>query len=131
VSKITLDNVEIDYVQEYLGVHLYRRLNWSGHCETMRTKAPRTLGQFIPPSAKVKIIYLTYASSAWAVITKTQFFSLQVVQNRALRVIGGYVRHTRTDKMHLNHQISILKSYVNALTLKMYASAKRTEIGIS
>ena len=67
---------------------------------------------------------MTYASPAWAFITKTQFFRLQVVQNRALRVIGGYDRHARTDKMHLDHQLPMLKSYVKTLTLKMYASAK-------
>ena len=53
---------------------------------------------------------MTYASPAWAFITKTQFSLLQVVQNRTLRVIGGHVRHTPTDKMHLDHQIPMLKS---------------------
>ena len=34
VPKLTLDNEQIDYVQEcrYLGVHLHRRLNWNKHC---------------------------------------------------------------------------------------------------
>jgi Reverse transcriptase (RNA-dependent DNA polymerase). len=43
VPKLTLDNVQIDYVQEYsyLGVHLHNRLtvSWTGHSEALRTKA--------------------------------------------------------------------------------------------
>jgi hypothetical protein len=50
MPKLTLDNIQIDYVQEclYLGVHLHPRLNWTRHCEAMRTKALRTLGQLVP-----------------------------------------------------------------------------------
>ena len=68
---------------------------------------------------------MTYASPAWAFITKTQYKSLQVVQNRALRIIGGYDIRTRTTEMHFDLKIPMLKSYVKVLTLKMYASAKK------
>jgi hypothetical protein len=43
-----------------------------------------------------------------------------------LRIIGGYDRYTRTDKMRLDHKIPMLKSYIKCLSLKMYASAKRS-----
>ena len=43
-------NVYLDYVLEcsYLGVHQQRRLNWTKHCEVMRTKALSILGKLIP-----------------------------------------------------------------------------------
>jgi hypothetical protein len=141
-----LDNEHIDYVQEcrYLGVHLQRRLNWNGHCQAMRTKALGTLGQLAPLlqsslSQKSKLLlyksyvrpHVTYASPAWAFITKSQYKSLQVVQNRALRIIRGYDIRTRTTQMHFDLKIHMPKSYVKILTLKMYASAKPVEIGTS
>ena len=132
-----LENEHIDYVQEcrYLGVHLQRRLNWNGHCQAMRTKALGTLGQLIPllqsslPQKSKLLLYksyvrpqMTYASPAWAFITKSQYKSLQVVQNRALRIIGGYDIRTRTTKMHFDLEIPKLKRCIKILAL--YASAK-------
>ena len=67
---------------------------------------------------------MTYASPAWAFITKTKFSRLQVVQNRALRIIGGYDIRTRSTEIHFDNKIPLLKSFVKTLDLKMYASAK-------
>ena len=109
-----LDNVYLDYVQEgrYLGVLLHR-LNWSKHCEAMRGKALMSLGKLIPllklplPLRSKLLLYksyvrpmMTYASPAWAFVHKSNTSRLHVVQNRALRVIGGYDRYTRTDDIH-------------------------------
>jgi hypothetical protein len=136
VPKLTLNKEQMDYVQEcrYLGVHLHRRRNWNGHCQAMRT-----LGKLVPllksslPQKFKLLLYksyvqsqMTYASPAWAFITKTQFSRLQVVQNGALRIIGGY--DIRTTDMHFDHKIPLLKSYVKTLALKMYASAKINRI---
>ena len=125
VPKLMLDNEHIDYVQEcrYLGVHLHRRLNWNGHCRAMRTKALDTLGQLTPllqsslPQKSKLLLYksyvrpqMTYASPAWAFIKKSQYKSLQVVENRALRIIGGYDIRTRTTKMHFDLEIPMLKA---------------------
>ena len=42
VSRLTLGNVYIDYMQErrYLGVHLQRRLNWTQHFEMITQLRP-------------------------------------------------------------------------------------------
>ena len=116
-------------------VHLHRRQSCTGHSEAMR-KALDTLRQLIPllktspPQRSKLFLYksyvrpqMTYASPAYAFITKTQLARLQVVQNMVLRVIGVYDRHTRTDKMHLDFKIPTFKSYIKTLVLKMYASA--------
>jgi hypothetical protein len=67
---------------------------------------------------------MTYASPAWAFISKKNSNRLKVVQNRTLRIIGGYDRYTRADKMHFDHEIPKHKSYIKCLALKMYAKAK-------
>ena len=67
---------------------------------------------------------MTYASPAWAFITKNQLSHLQVVQNRALQIIGGHDRRTCTDDMHLDFKIPTLKSYIKTWAFKMYAFVK-------
>ena len=56
---------------------------------------------------------MTYAAPAWAFIPKTSTQRLQVVQNRALRLIGGYDWYTRINKMHSDLEIPKLKSFIN------------------
>ena len=93
VPKIPLDSFQIEYVQEcrYLGFHLHRRLSCTGHSEAMRYKALGTSGQLVPllkssllRSCKLFLYksyirrQMTYASPAWAFITKTQLSHLQL-----------------------------------------------------
>ena len=61
---------------------------------------------------------MTYAFPAWAFITKTQYKRLQVLQNRALQLIGGYDIRTSTTKMHLDLKIPMLKIYVKSFGIE-------------
>ena len=119
------------------GVHLHRRLNWTGYCEAMRIKDLRTLTQLVPmltsslPQWSKSFLskphfrpQMTIASPAWALIVETQISCLQVVQNRDLGLIGGYDRHALRTNMHLDHQILMLKNYIKTLAQKMQAFAK-------
>ena len=65
---------------------------------------------------------MTYVAPAWAFIPKTKMERLQIVQNRVLRLIGGYFCYTRIEKMHLDLEIPRLKSYIKKLALKLYAA---------
>ena len=67
---------------------------------------------------------MTYASPAWAFISKTNMNRLQVVQNKALRIIGGYDWYTRTEQLHFDNEILMLKSFIKKLASKLYAYAK-------
>jgi hypothetical protein len=67
---------------------------------------------------------MTFVCPAWAFISKSNIPCLQVVQNRALRLIGGYDWYTQIDKMHSDTEIPKLKSFIKCLALKLYASAK-------
>jgi hypothetical protein len=43
---------------------------------------------------------MTYATPAWTFISKSNMKLLQVVQNKALGLIGGYDWYTRADNMN-------------------------------
>ena len=49
---------------------------------------------------------------------------LQPVQNRALRLIGGYFWYMLIEKMHLDLEIPRLNTYIKNLNFKLYADAK-------
>ena len=120
LPELRLQNAIIEYVPRirYLGVVLDHKLNWTSHCEVLRGKALRTLTAMNPVmrsslSTRSKLLLyksyirpvMTYGAPAWAFIPKTKMERLQIVQNRALRLIGVYSRHTRTEKMHLDLEI--------------------------
>ena len=52
---------------------------------------------------------MTYATQAWTFISKTKMSRLQVVQNRALRIIGGYHWYTGTKQIHSGNESPMLK----------------------
>ena len=105
------------------GVILDHRITWKKHCEAFRGKALRSLTAIkpllrSPLSLKAKLLLLyktyirpvmTYASPAWAFIPKASMQRLQVVQNMALRLIGGYDWYARINKMHSDLEIPKLK----------------------
>ena len=74
---------------------------------------------------------MTYASPAWVSINKSNMYRLQVVQNRALRIIGGLSRHTRADKIHFGFEILVFKKYIKAFTETVHFCARPAEIGLS
>jgi hypothetical protein len=46
---------------------------------------------------------MTYTSPAWAFIPKSSMNRLKAVQNRVLRIIGGYDWYTRTEQLHFGN----------------------------
>ena len=141
LPALKLHGEDIEYVPRcpYLGVILDRRMNWKPHVEVLRGKAHGSLTALSPllrsslPSRTKLLLYktyirptMTYAAPAWAFITKSSMLRLQAVQNRALRLIGGYDRYTRNDFIHSDLQIVKLKSFMKHLALKLYGSAKRS-----
>ena len=75
---------------------------------------------------------MNYASPAWALISKFNVSRLQIVQNRALRIIRVYDWHTRTEQLHFHNEIPLLKSFTKSLALKLHVSARTSiETGVS
>ena len=127
----TFENADIGEVT------LDRKLNWKTHSDLMRPKAFSALSRsfsLLKSTLLLRsklLIYksyirpqMTYATPAWAFISKTKMNSLQVVQNRALRIIGGYDWYTGTKQIHSDNEISMLKAYIKILAKKLYAFAK-------
>jgi hypothetical protein len=144
---LELHEEDIEYVPScpYLGVILDRRMNWKPHVEVPRGKAHGSLtalSQLLRSSLSSRdklLLYktpirptMTYAALAWAFTTNRSMLRLQAVQNRALRLIGGYDRYTRNDVMHSDLEIVKLKSFMKHLSLKLYMFLlKQAETSIS
>ena len=106
--------------------YLGPRLIWKSHCKAVRGKSLRALSSLnllfrssLPLSSKL-LIYkpfiqpiMTYASLAWGFISKFNISHLQVVQNRALRIIGGYDWYTCTEQLHWTMQFQCLIASLN------------------
>ena len=68
---------------------------------------------------------MTFAAPARCLMSKSNIHHLQIVQNKALRLIGQYDRYTRNEQLRSNNEIYILKRYVKIkLEIKTYASTK-------
>ena len=57
-------------------------------------------------------------------IFKSNMYRLQIIQDRALRLVGEYDWYTRMKQLHSDNKILILKEYIKVLALKLYASAR-------
>ena len=73
---------------------------------------------------------MTYASPAWAFISEQNMNSLQLVQNKALRIIGGFDWCTRTE-LHFDNEILMLKNFIKICPLNCMLLLKQAEISIS
>ena len=117
----------------YLGVMMQYRLNWRPHCDLIRGKAHLALRELTPllrsalPLKTKLLVYsayirpiLTYAAEAWAYILKQNMSRLQVVQNRALRIIRDYDYDVTIQQLHEDCDIPTLKQYIRQQARKFY-----------
>ena len=115
MPSLKLHGDQIEYVPRYfyLGIILNHRMNWKPHVEVLTGRAHRPITALSPLLrsslfSRAKCLtyktyirpMVTYTASDWKFITISNMQSLQVVQNRALKLIGGYDRHTRIGKIH-------------------------------
>ena len=118
----------------YLGVMLQYRLNWRSQCDRARGKALLALRELTPllrsalPLKTKVLVYsayirpiITYASEAWAYIAKQNMSRLQVVQNRALRIIGDYDCDVTIQQLKEDCDIPTLKQYIKQQARKFYS----------
>ena len=57
----------------------------------------------------------TYANAAWANVSKKYIESLQIEQNRAIRIALNLPRWTRITELHEKAQLPMLEDYINKL----------------
>ena len=63
---------------------------------------------------------ITYAAEAWAFLSKRNMRRLQVAQNIALRIIGGYDIDTRVEQLHSDIDILTFHTYMKQQAHKFY-----------
>ena len=109
--KIMLNHTELQHIDSatYLGVTFDRRQTWKPHICNAETKARRKLAflgklagtQWGAAEAVLKNVYigtirphLDYGSTTCSSASKTSNYTLDKVQNQALRLITGSMRST-------------------------------------
>jgi hypothetical protein len=108
---------------KYLGVIFDKRMAWRLHIEMIEAKAFRTVYSLCKSerlSANIKLTLhkalirsvMTYACLAWEFVAESHLLKLQLLQNRVLRTIGNFPRHTSVSDMHEAFLISHVYDYI-------------------
>jgi hypothetical protein len=58
---------------------------------------------------------MTYACPAWEFAAETHLLKLQRLQNKVLRTIGNFPRHTSVRDMHVTFQFPCIYDYITKL----------------
>jgi hypothetical protein len=130
-SHLTLNGRNIPFVNnaKYLGVIFDRKVTWRLHMETIEAKAFRTFlrvySLFKSERLSINInltvhkalirSVMTYASPAWVFAADTHLMKLQRLQNKVLRTIGSYPRHTPVRDLHMAFEIPFVYDYITKL----------------
>ena len=136
---LTVDGTAVPYTTsaKYLGVVFDKRLTWRVHVDGLKKSFHGRLSQVAPllrsPNITIKtklMIYcqyiraaLTYAIVAWFGIATGRLASLQVLQNRCLRIIGGFDRQTPIAQMHETLDMPYFIDYARRLADALYQKA--------
>jgi hypothetical protein len=78
---------------------------------------------------------MTYASPAWEFAAKTHLLKLQRLQNKVLRTIGNFPRHTPVRELHKAFNIQYIYDYITKLcrqqtrVIQNYKNANVRHIG--
>jgi hypothetical protein len=122
----------------YLGLQLTSTLNYSSHVKRSANKALVNLVNLFPLLANestlstailVKLhLYkasirstMTYAVLVWCSFSTSTYQSLQIVQNKWLRVITNSPRHTPISRIHYLTCIDYIQTYILRLATTYYS----------
>jgi hypothetical protein len=130
-SLLTLNGRDIPFVNsiKYLGVIFDKKTTWRLHIETIEAKDFRTfitiyllfIRQRLSTNIKLTLhktvirSAMTYACPAWEFAAETHPLKLQRQQNRVLRTIPNFLRHTTVRDMHVAFQIPHVYDHVTKL----------------
>jgi ribonuclease HI/exonuclease III len=145
--SLKLNSKPIKIVDEYkfLGVVIDKNLRFKKHADKTRKKAKKRVnilkcmsgkswGQSLETQRKLYLTYvrstIEYASPAWYnMLSETEKLKLEVIQNEALRSIGGLGKTCPVDFLRLETEVEPLKSRMkknDQITAERY---KRLEAG--
>ena len=112
----------------------YLSLIWE-HINYVSDKALNSLIKFYPvlnKNSKLScnnklIIYkvmirpaMLYACQVWSMTSKTNFFKLQIQQNKFLRLAGNFRKFTKISQLHDELKIDYVYNYVKEQSIKYF-----------
>ena len=127
-------------VVKYLGVTLDDSLNFKNHLSALQSKIARSIGilfrlrQFMPRSVLLMLYYsfvhahLLYALLIWASTYPTYLKRLQVLQNKAIRIISGIQPRESITKHYFNLKIFLNEELYNFETAKIMHKASTNSL---
>lgn len=142
IPKLNICNKELEYqpTVKYLGVTLDQRLSWHQHLHQTKGKAIGRIVHIFPllKSSAISIkrklhLYkalvlpiITYAAPSWGYMNSSAFKPLQVVQNKALRLIHGSDWFTRTSQIHEDLGMPYIHEVLIRIIRKFYSRLQRS-----
>lgn len=134
-STIRIFDTDVKWQSDckYLGMVLEKKLTFKKHFDYVIHRANvaiRTLYPMISRKSQLNVknklmIYklairpiVTYACPAFIEIAKTHIKKLQILQNKALKMIMDKSRYERTVDIHQEAQVPLISVYINKLTEK-------------
>ena len=104
-TKLSIDDEVVPMINEtkYLGTQIDKTLSWKEHINVIASKISRGIGmlryaQRYVPLSTIKIMYwskvephLRYCCTVWGCCTETDLKRLQILQNRAARIVTNRV----------------------------------------
>ena len=139
VPKLAMNNIEIQPKTEakYLGKILDHNLNHSKHIQSIKRKAYGVIGMLhclIGRRSKLRvknklILYkaivrpiIMYAAPVWSNTCKTNVNTLQIIQNRCLRLILKSSPKEKSKELHNKCKVQLVRDYIYELAKKFYVN---------
>ena len=118
-QSLKINDIKIDQVQEFkfLGVTLQPSLSWNSHINSICKKIAKNIGilskirPILSEKSSLALYYtlihsnLNYCASVWGTTTKTEYYQLEILQKRALRLILKLPTQTPSNPMFQNLKI--------------------------
>ncbi len=123
-GPVRIDNSRLQVVNQvtYLGAIIDDRLSWIPHINSLCAKISRQIGilrklSFSLPIHILKLIYysfihchITYCITAYGSAVKTNLHELQILQNRALKIIHKLPLFTNSIELYTSSKILNIRS---------------------
>ena len=122
--RIDNQNVHVTKTSKFLGVYIDDKLNWKTHISYMAGKVARGIGvlgkarKYFNNDCMINLYnafiypYLMYCNQIWGSTYKTNLSKLQVLQNKAVRIVTGSPPRSNNENMYRCSGIMQL-NYIN------------------
>lgn len=104
---------------KYLGLTFDKRLTWCKHVHDKVATTKKIMGMLTSLSHQ-KRPHMLYAAPVWSSVSDTNFYHLQVLQNRYLRRIALAPWFIRTQHLHEELNVPMIRDYVRTLAETFY-----------